>query len=274
MGILRTVEWRLRCSVADADVRFREALTKLEMTPNGPPGAITASAKRAMLRNRWAAEVGVVLTPLPDGCSATCRVDMAGSKHFEVLGELADTLGDEIFDDRGVADAMDRLGKSSRVFGRKELRHLRNLLGASERVADLGVGEYGGKQGLVVITNERLFFFEKSLGSETVEQFPIDAISSISVRKKRTGETLDVSVAGTKAEISGMMHGQGDAVSRAFRSIKQGGLEAPQALAPERLAVAADDPIEQLERLAALRDKGIVSDEEFEAKKAELMHRM
>ena len=40
------------------------------------------------------------------------------------------------------------------------------------------------------------------------------------------------------------------------------------------MSSGANDPIEQLERLAALRDKGVLSGEEFEAKKAELLNRM
>jgi hypothetical protein len=34
------------------------------------------------------------------------------------------------------------------------------------------------------------------------------------------------------------------------------------------------DPIDQLKRLAELRDAGVLSDEEFETKKAELLARM
>jgi hypothetical protein len=32
-------------------------------------------------------------------------------------------------------------------------------------------------KGLVVLTNERIFFFERSLGSETVEDFPLAVIT-------------------------------------------------------------------------------------------------
>ena len=60
---------------------------------------------------------------------------------------------------------------------------------ASETVLELGQGVYDNKQALVVLTNERLFFFEKSLGSKTVEEFPLTVINSLSVTKKITGET-------------------------------------------------------------------------------------
>lgn len=67
-----------------------------------------------------------------------------------------------------------------------------------------------------------------------------------------------------------MMYGQADAVARAFRSLKQLGSGGHGSVASS----GANDPIEQLERLAALRDKGVLSSEEFEAQKAELLNRM
>jgi hypothetical protein len=115
---------------------------------------------------------------------------MAGNKHFDLLDELADAVGADVLDDQGLDKAVGRLSKASRLFGRKEIRHVRYLLRADELVEELGQGQYTGKQGLVVLTNSRLFFLEKSLGSETVEAFPIAAISSMSAfwRVKQTAD--------------------------------------------------------------------------------------
>ena len=103
-----------------------------------------------------------------------------------------------------------------------------------------------------------------------MEEFGIGSISSLSVSKKLTGETLQVHASGNAEEIKSMMHGQADAVARAFRSLKQLGSGGHGSVASS----GANDPIEQLERLAALRDKGVLSSEEFEAQKAELLNRM
>lgn len=46
---------------------------------------------------------------------------------------------------------------------------------------------------------------------------------------------------------------------------------APSAAAPPAAAAAPDDYITQLERLGALRDQGILTDEEFEAKKKQIL---
>jgi hypothetical protein len=110
-------------------------------------------ARRSLRKNRWAAEINIDLEPLNGGTLAVTRVDMLGNKHY---------AGDDLFEDQGVTDAVERLGKMGRLFGRKEVRHLHHLLRATERVIILGQGQYEKKQGLIVLTNERLFFFEKS----------------------------------------------------------------------------------------------------------------
>lgn len=270
MTIVRTVEWKLRCGVEDADTRIRQALDQLDLHPEGPPGSIHGAAKRALLKNRWSAEVALHITPAGGGSAVTCRVSMsAGTKHYEFAADIVEAVGDEYFDDRGLAAAGERLGKAGRVFGRKEFRHLGNLLRFSENVQELGQGQYQGKQGLLALTNERFVFLEKSLGSETLEQFDLDAISSIGVGKKLTGETLQIFTAGHTADIKSMGHGQADALERAFRTLRQARQQPVSAAAP-----TSDDPIAQIERLASLRDRGVLSSEEFEAKKAELITRL
>jgi PH (Pleckstrin Homology) domain-containing protein/putative oligomerization/nucleic acid binding protein len=154
-------------------------------------------------------------------------------------------------------------------FGRKEVRHLHHLLRGSERVVILGQGQYESKQGLIALTNERLFFFEKSLlGQETIEEFSLKSITSLETGKKMTGERLTVHVSGNRSEIKGMFHGQADEIVREFRKLKAE-LEPPPAP-----AAPADDPLAQLEKLASLRDRGIINAEEFDQKKAQLMDRI
>jgi len=83
MAIVRTVEWKLRCNAEEADAYIRQAFTQLELQPDGPPGSIHGVSKRAILKNRWSAEVTVEITAAPDGSAAACRVSMpAGTKHY------------------------------------------------------------------------------------------------------------------------------------------------------------------------------------------------
>lgn len=274
VGIVRVVEWRLRLPMGEADARLRAACEAMGLSPEGPPGAISGRAKRSIMKNRWAADVSIEISPSPQGSVATTTVDMLGDKHYAVMDELAEQVGDDVFDDQGLAAAIGRLGKASRLFGRKEVRHVRNILRATEDVLELGQGQYGAKMGIVVMTTERLFFFEKSMmGSEQLEEFPLTSISSLSVNKKMTGEELHIFASGNQAQIGSMMHGQADAMVRALHSAKTAAASDNRA-ASSASASASRDPLERLEQLASLRDKGILTDDEFAAKKADILESM
>jgi hypothetical protein len=268
MGIVRRVEWALVVPADEASERVRNALGALGLEPEGEASMIRAKAARSLRKNRWAAEVAIEVQPLEGGSMALCSVDMAGNKHYAMLSEIAEAIGDDAFDDRGATEAIERLGKMGRVFGRKEVRHLRHLLRATERVITLGQGTYDKKQGLVVLTNERLFFFEKSLGSETVEEFWLKSISSMQASKKLGGERLVIHASGNQSEIKQMLHGQAEEISRQFRTLMHAP-SGPAGQPPQPIAHPADDPMAQLERLASLRDKGVIDAAEFEEKKAE-----
>jgi hypothetical protein len=245
-------------------------MTSVGIDPEGPVGTIEAKSKRSLRRNRWAAEVSAQIAPHPNGSAVRWQVDMVGTKHFEILDEIADHLPDGLLDDRGIEAAVERLGLH-RVFGRKEIRHLHNMLTADEAVLVLGQGQYGNKQGILVLTTSRLFFFEKSLlTTESVDEFPLSSISSLSVHKSRGGETLVVHSSGNNVEIRHMRPGNADAIARALRELRDRTSESPSQAMPG----GPPNVLEQIEQLAGLRDKGIISAEDFEQKKTELLGRL
>lgn len=250
-----------------AQARLATALEQLGMELASTPGRLSASAARSWRKNRWAADLTVDLQPARDDTTiATCRIDMAGNKHYAVLSEIAEAVGDDAFDDRGVTEAVQALGKVGRVFGRKEVRHLRHLLHADERVLVLGQGVYGSKQGLIVLTDRRLFFFEKSLGSETVEEFSLKSITSLEASKRLGGEKLIIHASGNTSEIKQLFHGQADEISRRFRQLShERDQPQPSTSAP------AQDPVARLERLVALHERGALSDDEFARLKRDIL---
>lgn len=270
MAITRTVEWKLTCPPDEADKRLRQAMTELGLEPEGSPGAIRGKQKGAFLKGRMSADVAFDISPTTGGSVAVCRA--AGGGLDQVLADISRAIGDDVFDDRGVAEAVERLSKPNRQLARQAIRYLPSLLGGNERVLEVGQGKYRRKQGLVVLTNERLFFLDKGAVRETVEQFTVPSISSLLVNKKLTGDTLLVRASGDKAEITSMTGGQADAIVRAFHNMEQ--TNRTMAAATGQASSSDADPLAQIERLAALRDKGIISAEEFESKKTELMGRL
>jgi hypothetical protein len=61
-----------------------------------------------------------------------------------------------------------------------------------------------------------------------------------------------------------------DQMGRYLSGVGAAGMQAADPASP----VTAPDPFEQLSKLAALRDRGILTEDEFQAKKAEILNRM
>ena len=119
--------------------------------------------------------------------------------------------------------------------------------------------------------DERIIIFERSMmGSESAQEFALPAIQALSVTKKMTGERIEVAHSGTKAEITNMQHGQADSITRAFHQLRR----EMQTTPATHTVAPPPDPMEQLQKLAQLRDQGILTADEFEAKKAEILKRM
>lgn len=268
MGIVRTVEWSLVCPASEAVDQICSAMTELSLDPKLAEGVIHGQSKRAMLKNRWAAKLTARVAPAGAGSAVTWQIDMAGTMHYTIVNEIAQKMGDALFDDQGLTAAVDRLGSYRRLIGKSTTARLRNLLYASERVVELGQGVHRGSHRFIVLTSERLFFLDKELGKQTIEEFALSSINSLSMTKKRGvgGEQLVVHVPGNQAEVSHLGHGQGDALVRAFRELKQGSTAA--------IAKTPVDVLAQIEKLAELHSKGILSADEFETKKTDLLNRL
>lgn len=272
MAIARTIDWRLTISPEEADSRLRTAFDAVGLNPEGGIGHVSGKSKTNILKDRWSANVTADIKPYQSGSIVELRVEMpAGTKHYAVASDIAKAVGEDAFDDRGLKAAVDRLSRISKVGGWLELRNVRHYLTASETVQELGQGVWGNRQGLVILTDERLWFFDKALIGATVEEFPLTEITSISVSKKIGGEALAITVAGNVTTISRMMHGQGDALIRAYRQLKASATAA--SVAPTAMHQASSDA-DAIVKLADLHEAGIITDEEFASKKSEILARM
>ena len=265
MGILRVVEWRSTQPVDQTDALVRSAMESVSLEPAGGVGTIEATSRRSLVKNRSAAEVRAEISPRAVGSSIRWHVDVVGAKHFDLLDEIAYHLPDGVLDDRGVAAAVARVGLL-RVLGRTEFRHVHNALGADETVIRLGRGQYRRKHGIVVLTTDRLFFVEKSLrAKESIDEFRLASVASVSVQKSRGGETLVIHTAGNDGEISHMAHGQAGGFAGAFPDLRSRPSEQPAR------SQGNVDVVTQIERLAGRRDGGITSNHDPDGKSAQLL---
>lgn len=260
--ILRTVHWTVLAAAGDPIALVTKAVEPTDFSvTSSTPTSIVIDVPRAMMKNRWGATITGTISPSAHGTDIEWVVDGPGNKHYEHMVTIADGMPERSLFDHGIPEAVAKV--ALKLFGRKEIRHLANVLDRGELVHAIGVGNLAGKMGIVALTDRRLLFLEKSIGSENLVEFSLGSLGALSLEKKMGGETLTITHSGTTATITTLQHGQGDAIARKFRELKE---QPPAAAAP-----STSDPIAQIERLAALRDKGILSDDEFQAQKTQLL---
>lgn len=171
---------------------------------------------------------------------------------------------DDLRDD--IAAAKERM--RVKIGGGREIKKLEGHLWEGERVSAMTTGAYGKGTGLVVMTDRRLLFLQDGMMSKSTEDFPYSKISSVSWNSGLAMGTIVVFASGNKAEIKNVQKDDGKSIVDALRARLA---DSPVAAPP---AVAQPDVMEQLKKLGDLRDAGILSDEEFTAKKADLLNRL
>jgi hypothetical protein len=163
---------------------------------------------------------------------------------------------------------------------KREVKRLADHLWHDEQVSLITGGTYGPGTGIVVLTDRRLFFLKDGLMSKTSEDFPLDKISSVQWSTGMLLGKITVFASGNKAEITNVQKADGKAITDAVRARLAGGSsskEAPPAPAPAPApptVAATDDVYERLKKLGDLRDAGILTDEEFAAKKQVLLEQL
>lgn len=124
---------------------------------------------------------------------------------------------------------------------------------------------------LFVITDKRLIFYFKVLWNEKAEQIPLSEIRSHDIeRNGLLGAALRISAL-TKTVVVDLEYKQEilaaiDEIVNTFRNKVARRLHDTSTSPPDK-----SDMLEQIERLAELHKKGILTAEEFHAKKSELL---
>jgi hypothetical protein len=263
--ISRKVQWTVLAEAGDPLPLIRRAVEASGFDiVTLDDSSIVIEVPRAIIKNRWTASISGTPRLSERGTNIEWTVEGLGNKHFDHLSTLAEAMPAGSLYDHGIADAVGKI--AFKIFGRKEIGHLANVLDETELVLAIGIGNLVGKMGIVAITDRRLIFFEKSIGSESLVDFAISSIGALSLGKKLGGETLTIAHSGTTATITTLQPGQGDAIVREFRALKEPGSSMP--------VTDATDPIERIERLAALRDRGILSEDEFVTQKTQILAAM
>lgn len=163
------------------------------------------------------------------------------------------------------------LDNISKFGGKKEIKELPNILWEDEVVQKLEEGIYKGGLGLLVATNKRLIFIDKGMFSLKVEDFGYDKITSIEYKKGLLMGDITIYASGNKAEITSMGKNECQNFAEFIRA-NLGNMNKEQKNETSPKADNnSDDVVSKLERLAVLKEKGILTDEEFLVQKVKIL---
>jgi hypothetical protein len=169
-----------------------------------------------------------------------------------------------------IALAMSKM--SHKMGSKREIKRLPEHLWEDETVDLLTGGTYGSGTGVLVLTDRRLLFLKDGMMSKTSEDFPLEKISSIQWSTGMLLGKITVFASGNKAEIVNVQKLDGKAITDAVRARTTGGSRPNEpATATPTPSLPGADVLDQLRKLGELRDAGVLTDEEFAAKKQRLL---
>lgn len=153
-------------------------------------------------------------------------------------------------------------------FTKKELRHLPSVLADGEQVLAFSSGLMGGNTWLITLTDRRIIFLDKGLiyGLKQVS-IDLDKVNAVSAETGILFGKILIQDGATQRMIESVLK----RTVVAFTNKVRDAIEArkrPIAAAP---STGADDIVSRLERLAALRENGVLTDQEFAEQKKKLL---
>jgi hypothetical protein len=121
--------------------------------------------------------------------------------------------------------------------------------------------------GVCALTNERFIFYNKTLFNEYTDMVPIDEIRSLDcsgngltgghIKISSITKTYDILVTYKKEVMA--------SIQEKFYSVKN---------SPRNQVTNSPDIIDQIQKLSDLKDKGVLTEEEFNQKKTELLSKL
>ncbi|HET6388383.1 PH domain-containing protein [Hyphomicrobium sp.] len=134
----------------------------------------------------------------------------------------------------------------------------------------LGAARKGGWSfhDYLIITDQRVLTWARGLIKSSVDSFALEDISSVEATKGVLLGEITLNIRGAKERFRSMVRADAPVAEKIIRETRQ---RASTAKSQQFAQQSKADPLEVLERLGGLRDRGIISNEEFSIKKAELL---
>ena len=156
----------------------------------------------------------------------------------------------------------------------REIRLLNEQLHPHEQVQQLAKASHGGKTGVLAVTNERVIWYHAAPIGRTLIDQRHERISSVKAHKGVVGASLVINAGGDEWSLRNVYPKQAvDQIAAVIRD-QANDSHNPTAQHPPPIHPAQPDVMDQLKKLGELRDAGVLTDEEFEAKKTDLLSRL
>lgn len=152
------------------------------------------------------------------------------------------------------------------------MEHAKEHLESDEPVSAAVMGSYETKRfggdsvrtGVFIATDRRILLYAKKMGGYEMESFPYSNVSSIESSKGLMGGSISFFASGNKAKMKWIKAGDEQAFVAHVRD----------RIGKKSSAPTGNDVASQIQKLASLRDAGILTEEEFAAKKTEMLARL
>ena len=170
-----------------------------------------------------------------------------------------------------ILSKLKELDKLAKYGAKPELKELPNILFDDETIKEVISCFFDGRNWLAFCTNKRVILLSKGMifGFKQVE-IPLEEINSIKASKNMIVGTIVIYDEANTMVLENVLHEYlqpfVSAVNRGREALKQSFMHNVKVEEKKE-----EDFIDQLERLAVLRDKGIVTEEEFQAKKKQIL---
>ena len=195
------------------------------------------------------------------------------------LNEINELFGNKVISDVQSNSRLDeirnqisnlKISGAANFLGKREINELPNILAPNENIDNLAQGTYNNGQGILVSTNKRLIFIDKGMiYGLKVEDFPLEKISSI---QYETGLLLGSVKIFTTSNIAKIDNVEKTS-ARSFAEFVRSKLSEPK---QEPIASTSSEPtiLDQIEKLAKLKENGILTEEEFAEQKKKLLEKL
>lgn len=172
-------------------------------------------------------------------------------------------------DKRIVDEQIKALGPFYQNFTKKEIQYLPQVMIEGETIKALTSGLHNNNTWLIAATDRRILFLDKGMiyGLRQIE-IPLKQITSVSHSTGLLAGTIKINTAGGLMQINNIAKKDATKVADIISELmRQAQASRPSAPADPKVDIAT-----QLEKLAALKEKGILTDAEFQEQKAKLLH--